>query len=464
VTRRIDRYPGALMRASSVIALAVVALATAPGALADDWLPHPSDATWTYQWTDSAYNTTPTKEKVTVDKKSNDATFTLDWTTDGLENPDGAPTSTGNVSFQETNSGLNPTDWSSNAPPASFPVLCATQSQCGNSLASTYFNVIWGSLRSPVLAEPLLRGTTWASAGGTQNDVSSSSQYLGVEKISVPAFSQPVLAAKVRSSITQIGALGDPYGSGTRTIWWVYGVGPVKVVFAHTGGTKAPVTTSVLTDTNQAAKPPPPDVNYFPLVKGKQLTYRWTNSRYFKAPVVEKFSIDAVSNGSAQISAANVSGPITVKAVYGFTERLDGVTNIYGSAKAATLAKLPTLGPKAQPPTNRRHFFTPFDLMDFGFNPILPAYGQPGTTWSARRSGRDFQAYGVTGTSKVIGVQTVKVPAGTFHALAVVTKLTEPGFPAGSGTRTSWFAPDRGLVKLVFRHGDGSTSEVDLLK
>jgi hypothetical protein len=30
--------------------------------------------------------------------------------------------------------------------------------------------------------------------------------------------------------------------------------------------------------------------------------------------------------------------------------------------------------------------------------------------------------------------------------------------------RTSWFAPGKGLVKLVFRHGDGSVSEVALLK
>src|SRR5262249_1499857 len=203
----------------------------------------------------------------------------------------------------------------------------------------------------------------------------------------------------------------------------------------------APVTTSVLLSTNQTPKPPPPDVDYFPFVKGKQFTYRWTNSRYFKQPVVEKFSVDAVSNGSAQISGANVSGPITMKAVYGFTLRLDGLTNIYGSAKAATLATLPQLGPKAKPPNAPRHFFTPFDLRAFGFNPVLPADGQPGTTWSAHTSGRDFQAYGVTGTSRVVGVQTVRVPAGTFHALAVVSKLTQAGFPAGSGTRTSWFAP-----------------------
>ena len=35
---------------------AVAVLATlvfAPAAMADDWLPHEKDATWTYEWTDS---------------------------------------------------------------------------------------------------------------------------------------------------------------------------------------------------------------------------------------------------------------------------------------------------------------------------------------------------------------------------------------------------------------------------
>jgi hypothetical protein len=61
-------------------------------------------------------------------------------------------------------------------------------------------------------------------------------------------------------------------------------------------------------------------------------------------------------------------------------------------------------------------------------------------------------------------VQTVHVPAGTFSALAVRTTLTQPGFPFGSGTRTCWFAPGKGLVKLTFKHRDGSTSQVVLIK
>ena len=46
----------------------------------------------------------------------------------------------------------------------------------------------------------------------------------------------------------------------------------------------------------------------------------------------------------------------------------------------------------------------------------------------------------------------------------VRTALKQPGFPWGSGVRTSWFAPGKGLVKLVFEHGDGSVSQVVRLR
>ena len=63
------------MRRLAVVA-AVLAALWAPSALADDWLPHAKDATWTYEWTESVYNPTPTKEKVTV-KESSGAGFAL---------------------------------------------------------------------------------------------------------------------------------------------------------------------------------------------------------------------------------------------------------------------------------------------------------------------------------------------------------------------------------------------------
>jgi len=451
-----------MRRARGLFAVAV-GLALVPAAHAGSWLPHPADATWTYQWSDSQYATTPTTEKVTVDKSSTVASFTLDWTTDGQANPDGAVASQGSVSFQQTSLGIVNTNWSSTPPPPAFPILCASLSSCGNSLASTFYNVIWGT-RAPVLFEPLLHGLHWTTAGGAQNDVPSTSNYLGQEQVTVPAFPQPVEAAKIQTQITQAGALGDPYGSGVRTIWWAYGIGPVKVVFAHSGGSSAAVTTAVLQSTNQTPEAPPSDTNYFPLQAGLSGVYRWTNTRDLKRPEVERVNLAQVSNDTAIFNVSSVSGPIKVSGAYQFTTRTDGVTSVSSATKAASLVTLPPLGPAALPANQRRHFFTPFDLMTFGFNPLLPAYPAAGSLWGSDPNSRDYAVYGVTGSTRVVGVQSVTVPAGTFKALVVTSTLTQPGFPFGSGTRTSWFAPDRGLVKLVFRHGDKSVSVVELMR
>jgi hypothetical protein len=444
------------------LALGVLSLPPAAGAATGSWLPHPADATWTYQWSDSQYAPTATSEQVTV-KSQTGPTFVLAWTTDGLNNPPDAVSTAGTMSFQQTNNGIVNTDWTSTTPPPQFPVLCPQTSGCGNSLSSVLYNVIWGS-RQPVLYEPLAAGAAWSSSGGQGNDVTSTSVFLGDEQVTVPAFPAPVTAAVVRTKINQAGALGDPYGSGLRTIWWVYGVGPVKIVFRHAGGGEAPVTTAVLQSTNQTALPPPPLVNYFPMRKNLALKYSWTNTKYLKTPEVQSFTVDAVVNATGRFKVASVSGPIKVAGSYGFSERLDGVTNLWGTTQSATTLKFPPLGPVGAKAGQRNHFVTPFDLMSFGFNPLIPAYAEAGDAWASTRGSNDFETYGVTGASKVVGVEKVTVPAGTFEALKVVSTLKQPGFPYGSGTRTCWFAPGKGLVKLVFDHGDGSVSTVVLVK
>jgi hypothetical protein len=269
-----------------------------------------------------------------------------------------------------------------------------------------------------------------------------------------------VIAAVVKSTLTQAGAIGDPYGSGNRTTWWVYGVGPVKVVFAHAGGSSAPLTTSELQSTTLKPLPTPTDVDYFPFHKGRTLTYRWTNPKHLKQPEVEKLVMDAVVNNTARVTIKSAQGPIKAKGSYGYSKRVSGVANLWGNTASASVHPLPKLGPAG----GQIHFASPLDLMDFGLNPILTAYPATGTTWASSRASSEFKTYGVTGTTRVLGVQKVAVPAGTFQALAVQSTLHQPGFPFGSGVRTSWFASGEGLVKLVFRHGDGSTSTVELLR
>jgi hypothetical protein len=443
--------------------LAALAAAILPGtAAAGSWLPHPADATWTYVWSDTAYQPTATKEKITV-KEDKGKSFVLNWTTQELGNPADAAQGVGLMAFQESTSGLVNTDWQSSPPPPQFPILCSELAKCGNSLSGVLFDMIWGS-RAPILAEPLLVGTTWASKGGANGDVTSVSQYQGREQVAVPAFPNPVTAAKVRTDITQAGAIGDPYGSGVRTVWWVYGVGPVKIVFEHSGGNQAPVTTATLASTNRTAEALPDDANYFPLKQNTKLRYRWTNPKYLKTPSVQEVVVSQTANNSARVDVKHVSGPIRVAGSYGFALRADGLTNIWGASRAASLAKFPPLGPKALPADRRRHFFTPLDLMIYGMNPILQAYPASGQSWSVQAPSRDFSVFGVTGTTSVIGFRSVTVPAGKFTALVLQSTLQQDGFPFGSGTRTSYFVAGKGLVKLVFRHADRSTSTVELLK
>ena len=442
-----------------VVALFAAAPAAAP---ASSWFPHPADASWTYAWSNSAHAATPTKEKVTV-KEQKDNAFVLEWTTQNLDNPSGAVTSQGLMAFQDTTSGLVNTDWQSTPPPSHFPILCATVTRCGNSLAGTLYLLIWGN-RAPTLVSPLLAGSTWASRGGAEGDVTSVSRYVGREPVKVPAFEGPVIAAKVRTDVTQAGALGDPFGSGVRTVWWVFGVGPVKVVFEHAGGADAPTTTSELQSTSLQPVMPPPDANFFPLIKDRKVRYRWTNTKHLRQASVQEFHVEESVNNSARVAVKHVSGPIRVAGSYGFTLRTDGITNIWGATQAASKARFPALGPRGVPAAQRRHFFTPYDLMVFGTNPILPAYARAGDRWAVKVPSRDYSVFGATGSTRILGTRTVRTPAGRFSALAVESTLRQAGFPFGSGTRTSYFVAGRGLVKLVFRHGDGSVSTVDLVR
>ena len=456
---------GASTRGWAAAACTVVAVlcAAAPTQAATPssarWLPNTPNASWVYAWTDNGFSPVVTRERYTVVDRT-DTAVKLGWTTADTGSDPGAAPSEGSIDYLYTESGLVNTNWSSTPPPPQFPVLCASATSCGNSLAGAHYQLIWGS-RSPLLQEPLVRGAEWSSLGGQGNDVASANRYLGRDRVTVPAFPRGVFAAKVESDITQAGALGDPYGSGLRTTWWVYGVGPVKIDFLHAGGQRS---VAELQATNLKPRTAPSDRARFPLRSGSKRRYRYTNTKHMKRASVQEFTVGGVVNSTARVDVRDISGPIRVRGSYVFSTGRSGITNLSVATSTATRVKFPKLGPRKQPASRRRHFFTPMDLAVYGINPVLPAYPRKGETWKASKSSRDYKVYGVTGTSKVIGNQRVRTPAGRFTALLVETKMTQKGYRFGSGVRKSWFAPGVGLVKLQFRHRDGSVSKVDLLK
>lgn len=443
------------------VLVAAVLFGTAAPAIADTWLPHPANAKWQYDWSDTTYDPSGTIENVVVQQQQGPS-FTLAWADSADQPPSQSQflcppgADLGTMAFQDASTGLVNTNWVSCPPPSNMPILCpATASGCSNSLAGTLFDVIWGN-RVPVLSEPVLQGTTWTAAGGGQDEVTSSSQYLGVRLVKVPAFPRGVQAIVIESQIALgDGSPGDDYGSGIRYIWWVRGVGPVKVVFDHADSSNS-ISTAVLTQTNLKPEAPLPDANYFPLRQGLSEKYEWTNTKHMRQAEIERVTVESVSNNTAQVEAKSISGPMRAVGVYEFTLGLDGLRSPSGSNAGSSLVKFPPLG-------HRRHFFTPIDLMTYGFNPVLSAYPQAGQAW-ASGSAFDFHVYGVKGRTWVIGIRKVHVPAGTFEALEVRSILTQRGHPFGGGVRTMWFAAGRGLVKLVFRHRDGSISVVQLLK
>jgi hypothetical protein len=448
---------------AAACAAAATGAACAPAARADDWFPHPAGAQWTYNWSDATYNPIGTTETVTVASENapTGCGWQLAWSGDteiplgGTGGPTISSPDNGTVCFSDQSDGLTNTDWSGDPPPINEPPLCQNASQCASNLGSTLFNVIWGS-RAPVISEPLLEGTSWTASGGDGGDATSVNQYLGLQQVSVPAFPGGVLAAVVRSTITLSGSTtaGDQFGSGTRLTWWVYGVGPVKVLFSHLDGT---ATSAQLMSTNMAPLPARADDDYFPLRSGLTSRYRWTNPKHLPRPEVEKVAVTDAVNDSARVLVSSVSGPLRVSGAYDFDLRVDGLSTTYIATSAVSLAaRQPKLG-------RGLHFFTPVDLMTYGFNPVLPAYPVTGTTWKSGDP-RDLSVYGVTGTTKVLGLQRVHVPAGTFEALELQSTLTQRGHKYGSGVRTMWFAAGRGLVKLRFKHRDGSVSLVQLLR
>lgn len=425
----------------------------------DRWLPNAPDASWTYAWSDSRYSPAPTLERYTVAART-DATVKLAWTTDDTGNGPDVTAAQGTIDYVYGDGGLANSNWASTAPPSQFPVLCASATQCGNSLSGTHYLLIWGS-RAPVLQEPLTTGATWNSLGGQGNDVASVSRVAGVERVTVPGFPRGVFATKVVSDVTQAGAIGDPYGSGQRRVWWVYGVGPVRIEFAHAGGE---LEVAQLQATNLVPRPAPSDQAYLPLIEGTAMRFSYSNSRYMKTPSRQEITVAQVRNTTARLDVRELSGPIVVRGSYVFSSGLSGVRNLSLATSAATRVKFPELGPRGLPASQRRRFFTPLDLMAFGYNPVLPAYPYAGESWRSSPSSRDRAVYGVTGTTTVIGTRAVTTPAGRFEALLVRSTLRQAGFPFGSGVRDAWFAPGKGLVKLVFRHADGSVSTVQRLK
>ncbi len=112
----------------------------------------PENAKWNYTWADSSNNPGGTAEAVTVssERGPQGCGWNLAWEATGTPTGSGSGDS-GTICFEDQTAGIINTTLTASPPPSNMPILCpwsvdpANGDPCGNSLASSLLNVIWGS-------------------------------------------------------------------------------------------------------------------------------------------------------------------------------------------------------------------------------------------------------------------------------------------------------------------------------
>ena len=149
-TLRWHRMSRRMLGPIAALALLGCAPAAAQAAGVEDpgvqWLPRSDGAEWVYAWSNSTYSPTPRRERYRVTARRG-TSFRVSWSEIDLR-ADESPAA-GFADFNHTDAGLVNTNYQSTQAPPQFPLLCASATQCGNSLAGSYFLLFWGT-RSPV--------------------------------------------------------------------------------------------------------------------------------------------------------------------------------------------------------------------------------------------------------------------------------------------------------------------------
>ncbi len=180
---------------------------------------------------------------------------------------------------------------------------------------------------------------------------------------------------------------------------------------------------------------------YFPLQVGNRWVYSWTNSVYAPSPIVETVVVTGQVDSQYALHAdhSQADGQLGISAGSGYQWMWDRMH-----------AQNPLPLPLYMLP---RYLYVPANLFPVSF--------QVGDVWSG--TGWYGEAVYTGTTTAVISTATVSASGHTYtNCLQTHTVITGP-HPFGSGTRDAWFAPDIGLVKLVYNHDDGSVTRADLL-
>lgn len=195
-----------------------------------------------------------------------------------------------------------------------------------------------------------------------------------------------------------------------------------------------------------------PDVDfvleaYVPLDVGSRWTYRWSNST---TAVLITETVDLVSQNGNQYT-------LIVDSPYA-----DGQAHITRQDNGVHWSGWSITGQGGAPEWR--------SVIEYAFVPTRFFYFQPtilGEVWrpfGARwvQQGEEVSSHFAQSTISTSPVSII-VPAGSFDdAIQINTAITSTDDYL-AGTREMWFAPDTGLVRVVYHHNDGSTTTAELV-
>lgn len=181
---------------------------------------------------------------------------------------------------------------------------------------------------------------------------------------------------------------------------------------------------------------------YFPLEIGSRWVYSWTNNIYAPSPIVETIVVTEVVDSQCSLHAYHnwADGQFRISTASGY-QWLGYSTHGWNVPFPLPMYLL------------LKYIYVPENLFLDSF--------QLEDTWDG------VGWYGGTvyvGTTTVITNEATVVAGGhTFTNCLQIHTVIEGPHPFGAGSRDAWFAPNVGLVKLIYNHNDGSVTKAELI-
>lgn len=183
--------------------------------------------------------------------------------------------------------------------------------------------------------------------------------------------------------------------------------------------------------------------DYFPIELQQTWRYRWWNSTYEKRDIIDHVTMLGISDGKSLMYFVSTH-PYSHSGSFWFSHKADGVY----------LENAQTIGGSNFPVP----LYYAYHFLAAGTDKLIQYPVALGAHWNgiSKCDGAE-----IAGAHTLENYATISVPAGTFETIHIHSTI-QASSNTITGVRDMWFANHVGLVKLIYAHGDGSITTIEL--